>query len=380
MRGRIVTAIAAIAAGAALAVVGETEARAHQTSVKYVDVAVSGRRATVRVTVAPSDVVEPLGLPADAQPRVADAVTPGVAAYVARWVALGPDGGAPCPPAPARAHADGDARFVVVEWDVACEDELAQVALDFHAFFAVDPRHEAIVTVHAPGAIGDAAVVRAAEPVLRIHAGEDIGLGGWISAGIEHIWSGRDHVCFVLSLLLVVMLVRDGQRWAMRPPPAMLRSTATIVTAFTVAHSLSLIAASLGWVSLPSRLVESLIAFSILYTAVENIVRPDVRWRFVLTFGFGLVHGLGFASVLQVMLPPDHVIVPLLGFNLGVEIGQLVIVAIALPIAWLAARELGPDRYRRRAMPAVSLLIAAIAIKWLVERALALTIVTFWGM
>ena len=99
-----------------------------------------------------------------------------------------------------------------------------------------------------------------------------------------------------------------------------------------------------------------------------------------MTFGFGLVHGLGFASVLRVMLPPDHIIAPLLGFNLGVELGQFVIVLIALPLAWLLANELGADRYRRRAMPALSIAIAVIAIKWLVERTLDVTLITFWGM
>jgi hypothetical protein len=176
------------------------------------------------------------------------------------------------------------------------------------------------------------------------------------------------------------MLVRRGDGWDVRPPVATLRRTATIVTAFTVAHSLSLIAASLGWVRLPGRLVESLIAVSILYTAIENLVRPDVRWRFALTFGFGLMHGLGFASVLAVLLPPDHVIAPLLGFNLGVEIGQLVIVATALPLVWLAARELGAERYRRGAMPVLSVALAALAIKWLIERAFAVKLFTLWGM
>jgi hypothetical protein len=184
----------------------------------------------------------------------------------------------------------------------------------------------------------------------------------------------------VVALLLVVMLRRGSGGWQTRPPIATLRKTGAIVTAFTVAHSLSLIAASLGWVSLPGRLVESLIAFSILYTAIENLVRPDVRWRFALTFGFGLVHGLGFASVLRVMLPPDHLIGPLLGFNLGVEIGQLVIVAIALPLTWLAAHELGAARYRRTVMPVLSAAIALVAIKWLIERVLEVSLPTFWGM
>lgn len=376
MRRPILLAVLAVTAVVAAA----PRADAHQTSVKYVDVTVDGTRAAVKLTVAPGDVTEPLGLPPDARPEVAAATTPRVAAYVARWLAVGPADEAPCPASPPRIHPDADGRFVVVEWEVACAGELARLAIDLRAFFVVDQRHEAIVTVHEPNAAGDAAVVRAADPILHVHAGEPPGIAAWIAAGIAHIWDGRDHVCFVLALLLVVMLVRHDGQWTTRPPRATLRHTATIITAFTLAHSLSLSAASLGWFSLPSRFVESMIAFSILYTAVENIVRPDVRWRSVLTFGFGLMHGLGFASVLQVSLPPDHVIGPLLGFNLGVELGQLVIVMIALPLAWLCARELGAERYRRRVMPALSIVIAALAIKWLIERAFAVPMGTFWGM
>jgi HupE/UreJ protein len=379
MRGPILTVVMAVAALAAFAGLA-TRADAHQTSVKYVDVTVDGARATVKLTVAPGDVTEPLGLAPDARPDVAAASTPRVAAYVARWLALGPDDHAACPATPPHVHPDADARFVVVEWEVACSGELERLAIDLRGFFAVDQRHEAIVTVHEPNATGDATVVRASEPILHVHAGDAVGLAAWIAAGIEHIWGGRDHVCFVLALLLVVMLVRRDGQWATLPPRATLRHTATIITAFTLAHSLSLSAASLGWVSLPTRFVEWMIAFSILYTAVENIAKPDVRSRFVLTFGFGLMHGLGFASVLQVRLPPDHVIGPLLGFNLGVELGQLVIVVIALPLAWLCARELGAGRYRRRAMPALSIAIAIIAIKWLIERTFAITLFTFWGM
>ena len=374
--GRGAVLCAAMIALAAVA----APARAHQTSVKYVDVTVEGRRATVALTVAPGDVTEPLGLAPDARPAAAAAAVRVVAAYVAGGLAIGADAGAPCPAGPPAATVDADARFVVVRWQVACAADLAQIALDFRAFFAVDPRHEAIVTVHGPDAPGEAVVVRANDPVLRVRAGEALGLGGWIAAGVDHIWEGRDHVSFVIALLLVVMLARRGASWDVRPPVATLRRTATIVTAFTVAHSLSLIAASLGWVRLPGRLVDSLIAVSILYTAVENIIRPDVRWRFALTFGFGLVHGLGFASVLAVLLPPDHVIAPLLGFNLGVEIGQLVIVAIALPLVWLAARELGAERYRRGVMPVLSIALAALAIKWLIERVFAISLFTLWGM
>ena len=356
-------------------------ADAHQTSVKYVDVTVDHHAAQIQITVAPGDVTEPLGLPPDARPTTTDATTPDVARYVAHWLAISPDNLPACPPTDPDAHPDADSRFVVVTWRVACDDALTRITLDFTPFFAVDARHEAIVTVHEPGALGDAAVVRNTNPILHVQAGTPPGLTAWIAAGIDHIWSGRDHVSFVLALLLVVMLIRaPNATWATRAPVATLRHTGAIITAFTLAHSISLIAASLGYVRLPSRVVESLIAVSILYTSIENIVHPDVRWRFVLTFAFGLVHGLGFASVLQVMLPPDHVIGPLLGFNLGVELGQLVIVAIALPLAWLACRELSAARYRRYVMPTLSIIIALIAVKWLIERAFALTLYSFWGL
>jgi hypothetical protein len=190
----------------------------------------------------------------------------------------------------------------------------------------------------------------------------------YVRTGVDHIFGGRDHVAFILALLLVVLLARDpGGDWRQKPLPAALRTTAGIVTAFTVAHSLTLIAASLGWVRLPSRLVECLIAVSIVYTAIEDIVRPDVRWRFALTFGFGLVHGLGFASVLARLLPPHDVVVPLLAFNVGVELGQLAIVALVLPLLLVGARR-SASGYRRVVVVGGSALIGLFGMLWLVDR------------
>ena len=359
-----------------LIVTSWSRAWAHQTSVKYVDVTVDGATAQLQLTVAPGDVTEPLGLPADARPAVTAATTPAVAAYVARWLHVGPAGAPACPASAPVAAPGPEGRFVVVSWQVRCPRALGRLALDFVDFFAVDVRHEAIVTVHAPGDAAEPRVVRADQPILQVATGDTVGLAGWIAAGVEHIWSGRDHICFVLALLMVVMLERRNG-WTVRGPASTLRRTASIITAFTIAHSCSLLASALGWLHLPSAFVESAIAFSILYTAIENIVRPDVRWRFALTFAFGLVHGLGFASVLEERLPPDHVVAPLLGFNLGVELGQLVIVAIALPLAWLLARELGAERYRRRVLPVLSLAIAGLALKWLIERVFG---GGFWAM
>ncbi|MDX2093200.1 MAG: HupE/UreJ family protein [Kofleriaceae bacterium] len=342
-------------------------AHAHQSSIKYTDVTIDGPHAKVAVTIAPGDVTEPLGLANDATPTVAQASVPAAAAYVATWVTLALPDGAPCPPAPPSAAPDPDGKFIVVSWEATCPSTIQALALDFTRFFAVDARHEAILSVHAPGERMTPSVVRASQPRVVIEPG-GTSLLGWIRHGMDHIYGGLDHLAFVLALLLVVVIERAGGAWRVRSPWAALRSTAVIITAFTIAHSFSLIAASLGWFRLPSRLVESLIAVSIIYTAVENVVRPDVWWRFALTFGFGLIHGLGFASVLEELLPRTSVIVPLVTFNIGVEVGQLTIVLLALPVFWGLARVTGAQTYRRWVLAALGLPLVLLGTIWLVER------------
>lgn len=336
-------------------------ASAHQTSVKYADVTIDENKATLAVKVAPGDVTEPLGLAADSKPSVSDAVSsPAVAPYVARWITAS-SYGRPCSASAPKSAPDEDGKWVVVTWDVACAG--VPTELGFAAFFAIDTRHVAIVHVE-PGARDS--IVRADAPRLVLRAKPS--LLAWVREGMDHIYTGRDHISFVLALLLVVMLVRTPD-WRLRRPVETLRATATVITAFTIAHSVSLIAASLGWIHLPSRFVESMIAASIAYTALEDIVRPDVPWRFWLTFGFGLIHGLGFASTLAVLLPPRGVIVPLLCFNLGVELGQLTIVIVALPAFYVIARTLGAGVYRRTLMPVISVGIFGLGALWLIERA-----------
>lgn len=340
---------------------------AHQTSIKYVDLVVDGAHAEVSIKVAPGDVTEPMHLPPDARPGVAAAAAaPGVGAYVAGWLAVSlptAAGELPCPPGPPAVRADDDG-FVVVAWQVACPRPIDLVTLDFARLFALDKRQDAMVR------IGDTTpdIVHAGDSPITLRAG-DTSLLRWIRYGMNHIYTGTDHVSFVLALLLVVMLMRDGAAWRVKPIVSALRATAGVITAFTIAHSLTLISAALGWVSLPSRLVESLIAASIAYTAAEDIVRPDARWRFYLTFGFGLAHGLGFAATLAVDLPPHGVVPPLLCFNVGVELAQLTIVLVALPGFFLLAQVLGATRYRRIAMPVLASAILVFGLVWLVERA-----------
>ncbi len=170
--------------------------------------------------------------------------------------------------------------------------------------------------------------------------------------GIEHILIGFDHLAFLLALLVVGITLR--------------RAVATI-TAFTVAHSLTLVAASLGVVRLPGVLVESTIAASIVWVAVANICRrrKSAAHRWPLAFGFGLVHGFGFASVLaDLHIGGPGMLAPLVTFNLGVEVGQLAFAAVVLPLLWLAARQ-----PRLRHVPLLlSIAVGAAGAFWFVQR------------
>jgi hydrogenase/urease accessory protein HupE len=178
---------------------------------------------------------------------------------------------------------------------------------------------------------------------------------GFVALGVEHIWTGYDHLLFLFALLIVCRSFR---------------SIVTIVSCFTVAHSITLALATLNVVQLPSRLVEPAIAASIVFVGAENLWRrgEEPRGRGVLTFIFGLIHGFGFASVLRdlgVGRNGGGIAGPLFTFNLGVEIGQVAIAAAILPIVWQLRKN---PTFVRRGVPALSVLVVAAGIYWLQER------------
>ena len=172
--------------------------------------------------------------------------------------------------------------------------------------------------------------------------------------GVKHIWTGYDHLLFLFGLLIVT------RNFA---------SSLKIITCFTIAHSITLAVATLSLVQISSRIVEPLIAASIVYVGVENLFRgDDPKGRWLLTFGFGLIHGFGFASVLRelgVGANGSGIAVPLVSFNLGVELGQIVIAAVALPVIWkLRTRPVFVSRW----VPACSLGVAMLGGYWFAQR------------
>ena len=179
--------------------------------------------------------------------------------------------------------------------------------------------------------------------------------GQFLVLGVEHILTGYDHVVFLLALLLA-----GGAFW----------NTAKIITSFTVAHSITLALAALDVVRIPSSVVEPLIAVSIVYVGLENLLQGDLRWRWLLTFAFGLVHGFGFASVLRELGVGEAgvgVAVPLVSFNLGVELGQVGIMLLVLPLIWKLRSQ---PFFVMRCVPACSLLVAMAGGYWLLQRTL----------
>ena len=177
----------------------------------------------------------------------------------------------------------------------------------------------------------------------------------FLALGIEHIVTGYDHLAFLLALLLA---------------GATLREVAKIITSFTVAHSVSLALATFSLVTIPPAIVEPLIAVSVIYVGLENLLRRDFKRRWLLTFGFGLIHGLGFASVLHELGIGGTVraaITPLLSFNLGVEFGQIAIATLTLPLIRKLRQR---PAFLLRYVPACSLGVAAVGCYWLIERTL----------
>ena len=175
----------------------------------------------------------------------------------------------------------------------------------------------------------------------------------FLALGIEHIATGYDHLLFLLGLLII-----GGS----------LRAALQIITSFTVAHSITLALATLNIINIPPRVIEPLIAASIVFVGIQNILCPGAEKRWLLTFGFGLIHDYGFASALRdlgIGANGTSIVVPLLSFNLGVELGQLAIAALVLPLIWKCRSS---PVFVRRLVPIGSGMIVLAGSYWLVER------------
>jgi hypothetical protein len=243
-----------------------------------------------------------------------------------------------------------------------------EVTIRYSAFFEIDSQHKLLVSMlneknASPRILSDSS--------RTITINENTGsrlatFKEFVVQGAVHIWIGFDHILFLLSLLLSCVLIRRQHHWEANPSvKAIVLHTTWIVTAFTLAHSITLTATALNWIHLPSRWVEVGIAVTVALAALNNIFPLVLRLGW-LTFGFGLLHGMGFAGALgELGLPADQQALTVLAFNVGVEIGQMVIVLLVLPILILLRKNYW---YARYSMTGLSAIIVLIAAQWIFQR------------
>ena len=267
----------------------------------------------------------------------------------------------------------GENAYAVLGFSATCPVALSQLDLRYSLLFDLDRSHRGLLNLIWAGT-SSTAVLGPETGTSRFDrgvAGRWSILASYVAEGFRHILIGYDHILFLLALLLSVMRhVTPGRNDLRRR----LVELAAVVSAFTVGHSITLALAALNVVDPPSRLVESLIAASVVLAALNNVAPVVQRriWRIALCFG--LIHGFGFAGVLRELGLPDHsLIVALFGFNLGVELGQLAIVAVFVPLVLTIERL---HLYPRLVMQVGSGAVAVVAMIWLIERAFDLTLTT----
>jgi hypothetical protein len=273
-------------------------------------------------------------------------------------------------------HTDG--AYAVLRFTARCSNELKSIQARYSLFFDIDPQHKGLLKLQYQhnATTGIFSPEKAVQQFILVRPSKWTQFLDYVYEGVWHIWIGFDHILFLLALLLPAVVYREHKTWqAVTAFKPVFWSVLKIVTAFTVAHSITLTLAAFGFISLPSRWVESTIAASVVIAALNNIHPLFSERRWMMAFIFGLIHGFGFASVLTDLgLPQNALALSLIGFNFGVEIGQMVIVTAFLPTAFALRNQW---LYRRFVLVGGSMMIALLAIVWFVERAFDLKVLPF---
>jgi len=271
-------------------------------------------------------------------------------------------------------HADG--MYLSALWTPVClgltDVAHASLALRYGLIFAQDNLHRGLLKVDLPGN-QSSALLSPERPEAQVSVADSRAwrvFGRYAIEGVWHIWIGIDHIVFLLSLLVLAPLQSSRQRvvhWhaAKQARPVVLDVLA-VVTAFTVAHSITLGLTITGWLTPPADLVEPAIALSVVLAALNNLLGFSALQRWRLALVFGLVHGFGFASVLlDLGLPTSSLLAALCGFNIGVELGQLAIVGVFLPLAWALRHT---RFYRWGVVTGGSVAIVVLGVFWTLQR------------
>ncbi len=378
---------------------------AHKGSDAYLQLKLDGGASTLRVDVALRDLDAVLDIDADANGQLTWAEVrsayPAIERYLGARVRV--DGCQWRSPATAlERRADGV--YAALTWSGECGSEQSLPVIRYSALREIDPTHRAIAKIEQPGreavvqvldpthdrppaskavefapasdssavAASDSLPARVAEPqvaasALPLQQPQPHASAGFVTEGMRHILGGYDHVLFLLTLLLPAVMRRTKTGWQPvdRLSQALL-PVAMIVTAFTVAHSVTLALAGLKLLSLSSSFIEPAIAVTIVLAAIDNLTPIFRERRAVVTFLFGLIHGFGFAGVLgELDLPTAQFAWALFQFNLGIELGQLFIVAVAVSALFAFRRQRWYAGAVIRGGSVVAIVIGAL---WFIDR------------
>ena len=366
-------------------------AQAHKSSDSYLQLDARPGALALRWDIALRDLDVALDLDADADGKLTwgeiRTAWPRIEAYATARIAIE---GCPLEPGERGLERRSDGAYAVLHLSSSCTLP-SPPPIRYSLFAEVDPTHRGIAKVERPGepvvlsvldpARSGAGGPAAAGPAASGASGSAAAAATpsrwqFLEEGIRHILGGYDHVLFLLCLLLPAVMRRRDCRWQSveRLSQAIL-PVAGIVTAFTVAHSITLALAALKLVSLPSGFIEPAIAVTIVLAAIDNVWPVFPVRRVVVTFFFGLIHGFGFASVLaELNLPTADFAWALLQFNLGLEVGQLMVVIAATAVLFGLRHRL---RYAQVVIRGGSLVAMAIAGLWFVERVADVKVLPF---
>ena len=272
-----------------------------------------------------------------------------------------------------RADTHFDEGYLSVALIADCKSQnIDDLVIKYTGVFPQDPEHKLIVNLTGIGSdkTGIASqVISADQQQVNI----DLQSSDWFSVlssyvyqGVVHIFIGTDHILFLVVLVLTSVLIYQNGKWIPKLNNSqVIKDTAWVITAFTLAHSITLSATAIGWIVPSSRWVEFGIALSIVLTALNNLW-PLVTRLSLITFGFGLLHGMGFASVLgELGLSEQHTLLSILAFNIGVEAGQLMILLALLPVLFFCRSK---QWYLKYGLKLGSIIIGIIAINWSIQR------------
>ncbi|WP_036255780.1 HupE/UreJ family protein [Methylocapsa acidiphila] len=355
-------------------------ANAHLASDSYLRIQIDAQReVNGQLDVALRDLDAAIGLDAGAEGIVTwgklKAKRAAIEAYVLRRLTIS---GCALRPSDFMVDYHAGNAYAAIFFRADCPRAAGPLTLNYRLLFDLDPTHRGLLTLVQPtGERSDVLSPDHAEASLDAapDSTQDE-IGRFIGFGINHILLGYDHLLFV-AVLLIMAAFQRAPRKGWKPLDGfgrVLVETLKILTAFTLAHAIALTLAVLGVVDVPSRFVDPAVALTIMLAAADNVwpILSRVRWN--VAFGFGLIHGLAFASALTPMqLHPSGLALALCSFNIGVELGQVALALLLIPIVFVARRE---PIYLRALAPALSCIAFALALAWFIER----TFGVFWSI